>query len=196
MLKKSAHEKDKVTGKFHIKNPALLSGEEFNLLVADTMHVVNAVKKRFNGSILVLGPIPRHLLDCCDDDSHKIKDEIGVEVDMIKYTDTISSQFKRALPLPADTFYVDYQQIFSTFDSKSLEDGVHLEEGQSKKLAHALLQGYEVLLPAPADNKDPDISLASAMHEAGIIIKDCPTDADTDKDALDKSIDWDDLDYE
>ena len=158
------------------------------------MHVVNAVKKRFAGSIIVLGPTPRHLLDCCEDPTHKIKDEISVDVDMLTYTNTVSAMLKRALPLPQDTFYVDYRQIFTTFTHDSLDDGVHLEDGHSKRFAHALLKGYDVLHPAPADLPEEDSSLASALQTAGIIIKD--TKADSDKDDDDKSINWDDLDYE
>ena len=112
ILTKTGHEKDKITNTFHIKDPALLTGEEFNILVADTMHVVNAVKKRFNGSICLLGPIPRHLTTCCSDPTHKIRDHIGIEVDMLKYVNAFSDQLKRSLTLPSDTYYIDYRQIF------------------------------------------------------------------------------------
>ena len=130
MLKKSGHDCDKPPApkKFHIKNPALLSGDDFNLLMADSMHLVK-------GTIIILGPLPRHLEECCDDPFHKIKDEIGVEVDMLKYTNTFSSQLKRVLPLPNcnDTLYVDYRQVFGdSFCAGSLEDGVHLVESMSK----------------------------------------------------------------
>ena len=193
LIKKSSHKKDPVTRKFHVENPTILTGEAYNLLVADTMHMVNAVRKRFNGSIFVLGPIPRHLEDCCDDPTHVIKDEIGVKVNMLKYTNVFSAQLKRDLTLPADTFYVDYRQVFGdALDNGALEDGVHLEEGHCKKLAHALLGGYEVFLPAPAP-ADPDSSFADALQAVEIITVDVPVDK---ADELGDNINWDDLDYD
>ena len=162
------------------------------MLVADSMHLVNAVRKRFKETLFILGPFPRHLEECCKESSHKIRDVIGVDVDMIAYTNTFSSQLKRALPLPADTFYIDYRQIFGdSFGPKSLVDGVHLEDGHDKKFAHALLKGYDVLLPAPPVEGDDDTSLADALQEVGIITH----DVRQDKESL-KGINFDDLDYE
>ena len=189
---KAGHEKDKVKNIFHIKEPALLTGEEFNILVADTMHVVNAVKKRFNGSVFLLGPMPRHLSDCCTEPAHKIKDHIGVEVDMIKYVNTFSDQLKRELKLPADTYFLDYRQIFGdTFSSKSLSDGVHLDKAESNKLAHALLKGHDVLLPAPTVAGDPDQTFADALLAQEIVTPEMKSDK-----LGEEELNYDDLDYE
>ena len=195
ILKKSGHEKDKITNKFHIKDPVLLSGDEFNILVADIMHVVTAVKKRFQGSIFIIGPFPRHLEPCCDLANHKIKDEIGVEVDMTKYVNVLNDQLRRQLPLPADCYFVDYRQIFGdSFGAHSLEDGVHLEEGYCKKFAHSLLKGYDVFLPAPALSADKDATLADSLHEVEIIARDSA--AGTGEKETEEEYQWDNLDYD
>ena len=87
---------------------------------------------------------------------------------------------------------VDYCQIFGdNFNHKSLEDGVHLEAKHNDKLAHALLKGYDVLLPAPQDDGYKDISYSKAMHATDIIIQDVKSDSNGDK-----SFDFDDLDFE
>ena len=192
ILTKTGHEKDKITNTFHIKDPALLTGEEFNILVADTMHVVNAVKKRFHGSICLLGPIPRHLTGCCSDPTHKIRDHIGVEVDMLKYVNTFSDQLKRSLTLPSDTYFIDYRQIFGdTFGADCLTDGVHLDKGSNSKLAHALLKGYDILLPAPVVEGDPDQTFADALLACEIITPDVKAGG-----LAEEELNYDELDYE
>ena len=197
ILKKSGHEKDKTTHKFHIKDPSILSGEDFNILVADVMHVVSAVKKRFHGSIFIIGPMPRHLEPCCDEKSHKITDEIGIEVDMTKYVNVINDQLRRQLPLPADCYFIDYRQIFGdSFGKHSLEDGVHLEEGHSKKFAHALLKGYDVLLPAPPAPADKDATLAESLHAVEIIARESTAAAGEKEKERTEEYEWDNLDYD
>ena len=169
------------------------TGEEFNLLVADSMHVINAVRKRFQGTIILLGPMPRHMEECCDDQSHKIKDHIGIEVDMVKYVNAFSCHLKNSLNLPHDCYYVDYRQIFGdSFSHESLDDGVHLESKHNDKLAHALLKGYDVLLPAPKDGGDKDCSFSEAMLAADIITPDVKSDSSNGE----KALNWDDLDFD
>ena len=156
------------------------------------MHVVNAVKKRFQGSIYLIGPIPRHLLECCAEPTHKIKDHIGVEVDMTKYVNVFSDQLKKELSLPADTYYIDYRQIFGdTFPAKSLTDGVHLDKGPNGKLAHAMLKGHDVLLPAPVVEGDRDQSFADALLTREIITPEMKVAG-----IGEEELNYDDLDYE
>ena len=161
------------------------------------MHLIHAVKKRFNGSIFVLGPTPRHILKCCDDPTHLIKDEIGVKADMMTYIEVFSEQLRQNLPLPADTYYVDFRQIFGdSFGAGSLVEHVHLEDGPCRVLANFLLRGHEILLPAPQTDDDGDVSFADALQAAEIIV---PAE---DKDAGEQEADdfggynFDDLDFE
>ena len=194
MLKKTKHGKDD-NNKFHVEDPQLLSGEEFNMLVADTAHMINAVKSRFAGSLYILGPFPRHLEKCCDVPSHKVKDYIGVEVDMVAYTEVFSNQLRRQLSLPADTFFIDFRQIFgSSFSADTLSDHVHLKDSECQKLANALIRGPEVFLPAPQDETAADSSFAEALNDREIITPDLTPDPEGQGQS--KGFNFDDLDYE
>ena len=104
------------------------------------MHLINAVKKRFKGSMVVVGPTPRHLVKCCDRIEHKINDACGEEVNMLTYTEIFSDQIRRNLLLPADSYYVDFRQLFGDdFSADSLLDHVHLDDLPNKTFANFLL---------------------------------------------------------
>ena len=195
LFNKSKHEKDD-SKNFHLKKPSVLSGEQFNILIADTAHLIKAVKSRFAGSIYVLGPTPRHLAVCCSEDTHKIKDEIGVEVDTLKYVNTFSNQLKRNIILPAGASFIDYRQIFgATFSPDSLADHVHLKEGACKRLANFMIRGEEVLLAAPEDTTAADYSFTEALSAVDIVSRDMTPDS-SEEDKNHKGYNFDDLDYE
>ena len=165
------------------------------MLVADTAHMVNAVKSRFAGSVYILGPFPRHLAECCDKTNHKIKDYIGVDVDMIAYTEVFSNQLRRQLTLPADTYFVDFRQIFgNSFSADTLEDHVHLKDSECNKVANALIRGPEVFLPVPLDETAADSSFSEALNDRSIITPDLTPDGEGQ--AKKSAFNFDDLDYE
>ena len=166
-------------------------------MVADSLHLINAVRKRFNGSILVLGPAPRHIGGCCDEPSHAIKDSLGIKVDMITYTNVFSNQLKRVLKLPKDTYFVDYRQIFGDeFSKDSLCDGVHLDLAHCKKLANTMVKGFDAFLPAPALVGDGDESFAEALQAAEIITPDVKFGDGDGGDGTAEDYNFDDLDFE
>ena len=194
MLNKTRHHKDPKDpqGIFHLISPSLLTGGEFNILVADAMHLINAVKKRFRGSIFILGPTPRHLTKCCDDQSHQILDAIGVKPDMLSYCEVFNDQLKICLPLPSDTYFVDFRQIFGAeFRDDMTPDKVHLHDAQCRVLANFLLRGHEVLLPAPP-LLEPDASFDDAMRAVEI----CVPAAEKEKEPVESEFNFDNLDYE
>ena len=193
MVNKTKHKQDD-NRMFHIEDPRFLSTGEFNILVADAMHVINAVKKRFKGSIVVIGPTPRHLVQCCDISEHHLKDELGIKADMLRYCEVFSDQLRRNLPLSADSYFVDFRQIFGNdFSTNSLYDHVHLDEIPNRTYANFLLRGIEVLLPAPPLEDDMDASFSDAMHTAEIIV---PSGEKELEKVDDDPYNFDNLDYE
>ena len=99
---------------------------------------------------------------------------------------------KRELSLPADTYFIDYRQVFGdSFPVDSLTDGVHLGKGPNGKLAHAMLKGHDILLPAPAVEGDRDQSFADAMLAREIVTPEMKSGA-----LGDEELNYDDLDYE
>ena len=122
MLKFSKKEKkDKI---WHLTNPSLITDEEFDLQLADANRVLDAVHSVFLGRVIILGPMPRLLRDCCGTKTHHLRDERGKRVDMLQYVDSFSSLCHRGLDIPENSIYVVYKEVFTgrKFNVSMLKD--------------------------------------------------------------------------
>ena len=95
--------------------------------LADANRVLDAIHPAFSGQVIVLGPMPRLLRDCCGTKSHHLRDERGKRVDMLQYVDSFSSLSKRGLDLPENSTFVGYKEVFAgrKFNVSMLKDQIH-----------------------------------------------------------------------
>ena len=127
-------------GKFHISNPKMLTDAQAKALVKDVQRMVDLIRSLFKGKIVILGPAPRHLTDCCGQLKHHLLDVEGDQVDMVKYTNGLSEYLSKALFLPVNTELVCYREQFSgEFVEELLTDGVHLHKDAENMLSSFIM---------------------------------------------------------
>ena len=131
--------------RWHVSKPELLNSTEMDALVKEAETMVDMMRQvGFGGKVLVLGPTPRHIVECCKQDQHKLKDAEGKQVEWKVYTDVVNEYIAKAINLTNNVEYVPYQKIFgSTFNEKFLKDGVHLDIEAEKALAGFIFRGLE-----------------------------------------------------
>ena len=123
-------------GKCHISQPSMLSDVQAVALVRDVSNMLNTLRTMFSGKIIVLGPTPRHLSECCGQSKHKILDKDGEVVDMCKYTDAVTDYCNKALALPSNVEFIGYKEQFGgEFNESFLGDGVHLDKDAKMNLS-------------------------------------------------------------
>ena len=129
-------------GTFHISHPRLLTDKEANLLVKDVTTVVEKLRDvGFSGKVLIIGPTPRHIEECCKQRQHSIRDAGGKEVAMLLYTNVLNEFLGKAINLPANVEFIPYNVVFGdNFGPGDLSDGVHLKEGGEMTLANFIFQ--------------------------------------------------------
>ena len=90
--------------------------------------------------IYFMGPFPRHLLRCCEDENHIIRGPSDETVNMINYT-AFSTFMERSPGIVQDRIlFIHYQAIFGNdFTSKILTDGVHLNNEVNLMFANFIL---------------------------------------------------------
>ena len=131
--------------KWHISHPEMLTTPEVDALVKEAELIVDTIRQvGFNGKVLVLGPTPRHVEECCKQAQHILKDADGKKVDWKLYTDLFNEYVEKAIKLPANVEFIPYQKIFGGgFDNSYLKDGVHLDKDADKALASFIFRGLE-----------------------------------------------------
>ena len=140
MLKYS--KKEKIRKEWHLTNPSLLTDEEFDLALSDTNKVLDAIFSTFQGRVVVLGPFPRLLRDCCNTKAHQLRDERGKRVDMLVYTEAFSSLCHRGLDLVDNSTFVNFKEVFAgqKFNVSMLKDNVHLKSKALTTVANYCMQ--------------------------------------------------------
>ena len=131
--------------RWHVSNPEMLTNDEVKQLVKDIELMVETARGvGFGGKILVLGPFPRHLEQCCKQSQHQFKDADGKEIKWDIYTDVLTLQLDKALTLSNNVEFVPHGEIFKAgFDKKCLKDGVHLDEDAEKTLSSFIFKALE-----------------------------------------------------
>ena len=70
LFKKDGHFSD--GGKCHLEGPSYLDDQGASILLGGFSGLIREVSRKFKGKIVVAGPFPRHLADCCNLAEHKI----------------------------------------------------------------------------------------------------------------------------
>ena len=132
--------------KWHISHPQILTTAELNELVKEAETIVDTLKQvGFGGKVVVLGPTPRHLDQCCKQAQHALKDADGKLVDWKVYTDVVNDYIEKAINLQENVQFFPYQKIFgNSFNIGCLKDGVHLDEEADKTLSNFLFRCLEL----------------------------------------------------
>ena len=159
-------------GKFHVSNPALLTDAQAVALVRDVTNMLNTIRAMFAGKILILGPAPRHLTECCGQAKHKILDAEGEVVDMVKYTDAMTEYLGMAMALPENVEFVGYNEQFSgNFSPELLTDGVHIGEDAKSTLCGFIMTalGKEPNLAVPARANLPNFLSVVEQHGVRVL---------------------------
>ena len=130
---------------FALSNPEMLTTREADALIKEVELMVDTMRQvGFNGKVLILGPAPRHLEDCCKQAQHYLKDAEGKKVDWKIYTDTLTEYISKAINLPENVEFIAYQTVFgSGFNAGYLKDGVHLDIDADKALVSFIFRGFE-----------------------------------------------------
>ena len=124
LLAKDAHYSDKKG--FHYLHPNLLNDQEFFNLSYDFNTMMEVINGLFKGRVVVMGPMPRALADCCGQPSHWIRDERDQTVDMEKYVDIFSDHIFRATRMFDRMTYVNYRTYLGKpFLAAMITDNVH-----------------------------------------------------------------------
>ena len=142
MMAKDAHYADR--NGFHNVHPNLLNDQEFYNLAYDFNTVLSTINSLFKGRVVVMGPMPRHLSDCCGQPSHWIRDEEDKRVDMVKYTGALAEHIHRASEMYPRFTYVKYQSYLGKpFIPAMIDDNVHWSETTRKELANYVVMWLE-----------------------------------------------------
>ena len=112
---------------FHYTNPKALNDQDVHKLVDLTGDLVKTIKKKFDGSIYVIGPMPRMIEKCCKTPNHKV--QLGPMFKSSLQYAFFLNKFLQVNPIFSDpkVHFVPYDVIFGVgFDESYLRDGVHL----------------------------------------------------------------------
>ena len=143
---------------WHMREPGLLTEENFNLLIADVNHILKEVRNKFKGAIFLIGPLPRFIKKCCDVPSHLIKDDLHHPVDMVTYTEEFSKCAEDFISFPTRSAMIHFTEIFGSSVAPNLvRDNVHLGDTAMLKFAQfcvrLLLRTPPPVVTGSADGK-------------------------------------------
>ena len=168
MLNKDRKREDK--DGWHLTNPRMLTDQEFEETVVDLNNALTNIKTTFQGRVVVMGPYPRHLKDCCVQPSHWIRDDEKKKVDMVTYTDVFTDMVYRSANFPKGFFFAGYKEVLGKkFTIDMLEDRVHLKQQYYKQAANYCFQWLNKKHPMPG--KSPEKSpppLSTELNAAKI----------------------------
>ena len=108
---------------WHLLNPRFLNESEFEFLLSETVKIIEVIRKRFKGKILLIGPFPRHLTPCCSNPSHRIAPSKPFTT-LLHYILCINQYLSLHPALRLDNLeFITFSQIFnSRFPKSYLKD--------------------------------------------------------------------------
>ena len=138
----------KPDSKWHYLHPKCLDDASVTRLVDKIISTVNTVRKTYQGTLKVIGPLPRLLGECCDDPAHRLCPPFPFNASnkdpIISYYAALN-QYLVCHPKLATigAEIVPYQLIWlnkGNFGIKCLRDNLHLGEDATKIFASFLTQ--------------------------------------------------------
>ena len=122
---------------WHYEKPEFLTDQDIHELVEVIVSVQRQVRKTFKGHIKIIGPFPRLLLKCCDDQSH-ILHPVTPLVSVIDYYDALNHYLAIHPKLKFfNSEFIPYNLIFEQgFDAGHLRDNIHLSESANEIFAN------------------------------------------------------------
>ena len=156
---------------WHLVNPTLLSDADAVELVTHLSEALAYLRLHFAGKIILCGPFPRHLENCCKESTHVIVDANGFPFNMLNYTKVLSKFLKMYIKLPENTEYIDYRCVFKGGDLPMpfLTDGVHLSIEANKRFAEFLVECFARPFTQGELPSDAPGSLSELLRRAEVI---------------------------
>ena len=125
MFKKESHRKANDT--FHYIAPKLLDDQGVNDMVAKIGCLVQKIRKVFDGRIVLIGPLPRMIAQCCQNKAHQFQSNPLFNTNL-QYAFLLNKFLAVHYGMNLSNFdFVTYDMIFGNiFNEMDLKDGVHL----------------------------------------------------------------------
>ena len=135
MFKKESHRK--LHGTFHYIAPKLLDDQGVNDLVAKIGSIVQKIRKVFDGRVVLIGPIPRLLENCCTNKAHHFSDNPLFNT-TLQYAFLLNKFLAVHHGMNLNNFdFITYDTIFGNiFNELDLVDGVHLTADKNAEFAN------------------------------------------------------------
>ena len=139
----SLHLKDykKEGQNFHPVQPRFLNDTEVEALINSLISHLNVIRKSYKGRVVVVGPLPRYLNACCDDEEHQFV-EGPIFSDILQYYILLNRFIAIHMKLRAHDFdFCTYHEVFADpFGPNNLKDGVHLIEAAKQEFGAFLAE--------------------------------------------------------
>ena len=131
------HTMKKIDNVFHYISPKYHDDNASTKLVKHIQYICEKLRRVYQGTIVILGPLPR-LIDnkCCDNETHLFPKH-PIFSDMTMYTDMYNDFLSRHKAVNAkDVVFIPYKKIFhGGLGQSDLWDRVHLNYRNSDRLA-------------------------------------------------------------
>ena len=149
----------------HVENPCMLSNNQLDCLLNDTLKILDWASKNFRGKVILCGPCPRYLSSCCAEKSHTIIDVFNQKVNMESYTNTLNRYIKDHLCLPENCEFFDYRACLSgPLSEDDFSDRVHYKDHVRQKFASFIVSCLKKKQTPPVVRPAPAITFHDALY--------------------------------
>ena len=159
---------------FHHLHPNLLNDQEMYNLCWDFNNILENINSMFCGRVVVMGPMPRSLDDCCSQPTHWIRDDNNDKINMEAYVEVFTDHVFRASRMYERFSFVGYKQyIGKEFIPAMITDNVHWSETTKKELVNYFLMFLDNKSdgsPKPAEGVHLE-PFSSALKAVKIFVK-------------------------
>ena len=153
----------------HVENPKMLSNDQLNSLMSDTLKILDWASKNFRGKVILCGPCPRYLSSCCAEKKHTIIDVFNQKVNMEDYTNTLNRYIKDHLCMPANCEFFDYRPCLAgPLKKEDFSDRVHYSTAVRQKFSSFIISCLKKKPTPPVVRPTPAVSFHDALYLAKV----------------------------